>query len=87
MRGPYRIGMIGCGFMGRAHSNAWRKVANFFPELARRPVLQAACARDGAKASEFAATWGYGSITPEEMPPHWRAVGTPDAMLATLLAD
>lgn len=35
----------------------------------------------------LAATWGYGSITPEEMPPHWRAVGTPDAMLATLLAD
>ena len=35
----------------------------------------------------LAATWGYGSIAPEEMPPHWRAVGTPDAMLAALLAD
>ena len=35
----------------------------------------------------IAATWGYGSIAPEEMPPHWRAVGTPDAMLAALLAD
>ena len=36
------IGMIGYGFMGRAHSNAYRKVNNFFP-LAYRPVLKAAC--------------------------------------------
>ena len=27
---PLRIGMIGYGFMGRAHSNAYRKVNNFF---------------------------------------------------------
>ena len=30
---PLNIGMIGYGFMGRAHSNAYRKVANFFPDL------------------------------------------------------
>jgi len=24
------VGLIGCGFMGRAHSNAHRKVWNFF---------------------------------------------------------
>ncbi|MDQ3559844.1 MAG: Gfo/Idh/MocA family oxidoreductase, partial [Pseudomonadota bacterium] len=24
------IGMVGYGFMGRAHSNAWRTVSNFF---------------------------------------------------------
>ena len=53
--------MIGCGFMGRAHSNAWRRVANFFPELGHRPVLQAVCARDGAKVQAFAGTWGYAS--------------------------
>lgn len=57
-----RVGMIGCGFMGRAHSNAWRRVANFFPELRRRPVLQAVCARDRAGVEAFAATWGYGSV-------------------------
>ena len=27
---PLNIGLIGCGFMGRAHSNAYRKVNNFF---------------------------------------------------------
>jgi predicted dehydrogenase len=24
------VGMVGYGFMGRAHSNAWRKASNFF---------------------------------------------------------
>ena len=27
---PLRIGLIGYGFMGRTHSNAFRKVSNFF---------------------------------------------------------
>ena len=62
MTTPYRIGMIGYGFMGRAHSNAWRKVANFFPELEHRPVLQAVCARDAAKVQAFADIWGYASV-------------------------
>ena len=46
---PLRIGMIGYGFMGRAHSNAYRRVNNFF-DLEYEPVLQAVCARDAAKA-------------------------------------
>lgn len=54
------IGLIGYGFMGRAHSNAFRKVNNFF-ELEYRPVLKAACARDEAKVKAFAAKWGYES--------------------------
>jgi predicted dehydrogenase len=55
-----RIGMIGYGFMGRAHSNAYRKVNNFF-DLKHQVVLQAACARDGAKVKAFADKWGYAS--------------------------
>src|SRR4051812_21418629 len=54
------IGMIGYGFMGRAHSNGYRRVNNFF-ELQYRPVLKAACARDAAKVKEFADKWGYES--------------------------
>jgi len=55
------IGTIGYGFMGRAHSNAFRKVANFFPSN-HRLVLKAACGRDAAKTQAFADTWGYESI-------------------------
>ncbi|MBA3314517.1 MAG: Gfo/Idh/MocA family oxidoreductase [Planctomycetota bacterium] len=58
---PLNIGMIGYGFMGRAHSNAYTKVNHFF-DLEYRPVLKAVCARDEAKAKEFAATWGYESV-------------------------
>src|SRR2546421_6484305 len=55
------IGMIGYGFMGRAHSNAYRKVNNFF-DLEYRPVLKAVCARDKNKAQAFADTWGYETV-------------------------
>jgi len=58
---PLNIGMIGYGFMGRAHSNAWRKVGNFF-DLEYQPVLKAVAARNKAKASDFAARWGYESV-------------------------
>ena len=55
------IGMIGYGFMGRAHSNGYNRVANFFPELEYKPVLKAACARNAEAIKTFADTWGYQS--------------------------
>ena len=55
------IGMVGYGFMGRAHSNAWRKVSNFF-DTGYQPVLKAVAARDQGKARGFAETWGYESV-------------------------
>jgi predicted dehydrogenase len=58
---PLRIGMIGYGFMGRAHSNAYRRVNNFF-DLEYAPVLQAVCARNADKAKQFADQWGYASV-------------------------
>jgi myo-inositol 2-dehydrogenase/D-chiro-inositol 1-dehydrogenase len=57
---PLRIGLVGYGFMGRTHSNAWAKVNQFF-DLSYRPVLQAVCARDAAKVAAFAEQWGYAS--------------------------
>ena len=39
------IGVVGYGFMGRTHSNAFGKVSQFF-DLKREPVLKAVCARD-----------------------------------------
>jgi predicted dehydrogenase len=58
---PLNIGMIGYGFMGRAHSNGYRKVNNFF-DLEYRPVLKAACARNAETVKAFADKWGYESI-------------------------
>lgn len=55
------VGIVGYGFMGRAHSNAFRKVGNFFP-AEHEVVLKAACARSEEKARAFADTWGYESI-------------------------
>jgi predicted dehydrogenase len=57
-----RIGLIGCGFMGRTHSNGYLRVKNFFPELEYVPVLKAVCARTESKARAFADQWGYESI-------------------------
>src|ERR1700678_1513098 len=55
------IGLVGCGFMGRTHSNAFARVNQFF-ELDARPVLKAVCARNPATAKAFAANWGYESF-------------------------
>jgi predicted dehydrogenase len=60
MSKPLNIGMIGYGFMGRAHSNAYRQVSQFFP-LEYRPVLKACCARNADKIKAFAENWGYES--------------------------
>jgi predicted dehydrogenase len=62
------VGLIGYGFMGRAHSNAFRKVGNFF-DLDCQLVLRAACARDEAKVKAFANQWGYVSYETD-----WRAL-------------
>ena len=58
---PFRIGMIGYGFMGRAHSNAYRKAGNFFP-FPHEIQLKAVCARNAESAQAFADNWGYESI-------------------------
>ncbi|MCC7154495.1 MAG: Gfo/Idh/MocA family oxidoreductase [Bryobacterales bacterium] len=61
-----RIGMVGYGFMGRAHSNAYKRLTDFFP-VRHKPVLKAVCARDAAKAKAFADNWGY-----ERVETDWR---------------
>jgi predicted dehydrogenase len=60
MTKPLRVGLIGYGFMGRAHSNAYRKVNQFF-ELDYQPVLTACAARSEDKLKAFAENWGYES--------------------------
>ena len=68
MKKKLNIGMIGYGFMGRTHSNAFSKAPHFF-DLPYEPVLKTVCARNGEKAAAFAAQWGY-----ERFDTDWRKV-------------
>jgi predicted dehydrogenase len=60
-RKKLNVGLVGCGFMGRTHSNAFGKVNQFFA-LDYQPVLKAVCARNAAGAEAFAQNWGYESF-------------------------
>lgn len=55
------IGLIGYGFMGRAHSNAFRQAGRFF-DLPYEVNLKAVCARNADRVKSFANNWGYESI-------------------------
>jgi predicted dehydrogenase len=55
------IGLVGYGFMGRTHSNAFLQASRFF-DLPYKPVLKAVCARDAERVKGFADNWGYESI-------------------------
>jgi predicted dehydrogenase len=59
MAGTIGVGLIGYKFMGRAHSNAYRQVASFFPELALRPAMNAICGRDEAAVRQAAEQLGW----------------------------
>jgi len=73
------IGLVGYGFMGRAHSNAFLQAPRFF-NLPYRPVLKAMCARNPDRAKAFAANWGYESVESD-----WRVlVERPDIDLVDI---
>src|SRR5262249_47161911 len=55
------IGIVGYGFMGRTHSNAFLQAPRYF-DLPYQPVLKAVCARNADRAKQFASNWGYESI-------------------------
>ena len=60
MAKPLNIGLVGYGFMGRTHSNAYKRVNDFF-DLEYRPVLKAVCGRTEEGAKKFAEKWQYES--------------------------
>ena len=62
------VGIIGYGFMGRTHSNAYRRVCNFF-DVPYEPVLKTICGLEENEAKAFADRWGYQSYVTD-----WRKV-------------
>ena len=79
MKKPLNIGLVGYGFMGRTHSNAFLQTPRFF-DVPFEPVLKAVCARNPERLKSFAANWGYQSTTTD-----WRAlVGRKDIDLVDI---
>jgi predicted dehydrogenase len=62
------IGLIGYGFMGKAHSNAWRQAPRFF-DLPAEIKLQVVCGRDERRLRLAATRLGWSRIERD-----WRQV-------------
>ena len=60
MKKKLNIGLIGYGFMGRTHSNAYHKVKHFF-DIPYDPVLKVVCGLVEEEAKAFAEKWEYES--------------------------
>ena len=70
MTKPLNVAVLGCGFMGRTHSNAYCQVNHFF-DREHKPVLKVCYGReeDRDKLEAFAAQWGF-----EEFVTDWRSI-------------
>jgi predicted dehydrogenase len=68
-----RVGMIGYGFMGKAHSNAWRQAPRFF-SLPAAVEMHTICGRNAAPLEDARAKFGW-----EHAATDWRqVVNSPD---------
>jgi len=68
MKPELRVALLGQGFMGKAHSNAYCQVEHFYdcPYRVRRRLL---CGRDASSLKAMADRWGW-----EETTTDWRSV-------------
>ncbi len=62
MAKPLNVALVGTGFMGRAHSNAWMSVNKFF-DLTRAVVMHTVCGRQAGPTKKFARRWGWQQAT------------------------
>ena len=62
------VAMIGHGFIGKVHSNAFHQVGYFF-QTPYQPRLKVICGRNREKLEAMASQWGW-----EEVATDWRAV-------------
>jgi predicted dehydrogenase len=68
MKQKLNIAMIGSGFIGKVHSNAFRQVGHFF-DLPYELHLSVICGRNRTKLDAAAAQWGW-----EEVETDWHAL-------------
>jgi predicted dehydrogenase len=62
------VAIIGTGFMGKAHSNAWGTAPKFF-QLGIKPMMKVACDTERECTATFANNWGWETIETD-----WRKV-------------
>ncbi len=63
------VAVIGYSFMGKAHSNAWRNVGAFYPDVPRRSRQQVLVGRDPPAVKEAADRYGWAESATD-----WRTV-------------
>ena len=63
MSKPLNIGLIGSGFMGQAHADAYRRAGILYRNLPRTPVLYAIADQNESLAEEARRKLGSSSIT------------------------
>ena len=68
------IGLVGTGFMGRAHANAWGGVNRFF-SLKYRSRMETVAGTNPVEASKFAHKWGFSHSTD-----HWHSMLEDDSI-------
>lgn len=68
MTDPLRIALIGTGFMGKAHSHAWRTAPRFF-RLPLEPRMSVIVGTDPERTASAAVTYGW-----DEASTDWRSV-------------
>ncbi|MEN8896218.1 MAG: Gfo/Idh/MocA family oxidoreductase [Yoonia sp.] len=76
-----RIGLIGGGYMGKAHSVAYAAVAGVF-DTPLRPVLEMICASSPASAERYRTAYGFHRATDD-----WRALVSDEAIDAIVIAS
>jgi len=58
-RTELRIGMLGCGFMGKCHSNAYKTIPYIYTDAKLMPRLSLLCDKDEEKVAREAARYGF----------------------------
>ena len=68
------VALIGQGFMGRTHSNAWGQVSKFFP-VPVRPVMHTVFGQPEENPQAFAENWGWHNASTD-----WQQLVASDAI-------
>jgi predicted dehydrogenase len=63
------VAVVGFGWMGQVHAQAYRRVPHHFPELGIRPELVTVADEVPGRAEEAAARYGFATATRD-----WRQV-------------